>query len=412
MNMTEITDIAKRAKKASRELSKLTTQQKNKILKDMAESLDKNRKDILKANAKDIKNAEQKNMKPSLIDRLKLNNTRIDQITESIKELIKQKDYIGDIITKKTLKNNLKLTEKRVPFGVIGVIYESRPNVTCDVSALCLKSSSAAILKGGTDAINTNKAIIKLLSSATPIKDSFQLIESTDRKATKEMLRLETYIDLIIPRGGKNLIDFVRLNSKIPVIETGTGNCHIYADKSAGITQAIKIIINAKTQRSGVCNAAEKLLVHEHIAKPLLEKLDKQLKTHNVEIRGCKKTQNIIKCIQATEDDWRTEYLDLIIAIKIVPTLEQAITHINQYGTKHTEAILSKNKKNIETFFQQVDASAVYSNASTRFTDGSEFGMGAEIGISTQKLHARGPMGLKALTTTKYLIRGEGQIRT
>ena len=409
--MTEIILIAKRAKKASTEISRLTTQQKNNILKNMAETLDKNRKDILEANAKDIKNAEQKDMRPSLIDRLELNNTRIDQITSSIKELIKQKDYIGDIITKKTLKNSLKLTEKRVPFGVIGVIYESRPNVTCDVSALCLKSSSAAILKGGTDAINTNKAIVKLLTSATPIKDAFQLIESSRRQATEEMLKLEKYIDLIIPRGGKNLIDFVRLNSKIPLIETGSGNCHIYADKSADIDQAIKIITNAKTQRPGVCNAAEKLLVHIDIAKPLLKKLNQDLKTHNVEIRGCKETQKIIKCIPATEDDWRTEYLDLVIAIRIVPSLEQAITHINRYGTKHTEAIISKDDKNIETFFDEIDASAVYSNASTRFTDGSEFGMGAEIGISTQKLHARGPMGLKALTTTKYLIKGNGQVR-
>ncbi len=409
--MNEITDIAKRAKKASTKISELTTQQKNKILKDMAETLDKNRKEILKANAKDIINAEQKNMKLSLIDRIKLNNTRIDQITGSIKELIRQKDYIGDIITQKTLKNNLKLTEKRVPFGVIGVIYESRPNVTCDVCALCLKSSSATILKGGTDAINTNKAIVKLLKSATPVKDAFQLIESTQRQTTKEMLKLEKYIDLIIPRGGKNLIDFVRLNSKIPVIETGTGNCHIYTDETADINQAIKIITNAKTQRPGVCNAAEKLLVHIDIANPLLKKLNKELTKHHVEIIGCKKTQKIINCKPATEKDWHTEYLDLIIAVKIVSTLKQAIDHINRYGTKHTEAILSNSKKNIETFFRHVDAAAVYSNASTRFTDGNEFGMGAEIGISTQKLHARGPMGLKALTTTKYIIRGNGQIR-
>ncbi|MFH1432721.1 MAG: glutamate-5-semialdehyde dehydrogenase [archaeon] len=412
MHTTDIKDIAEKAKKASIKICRLDTDEKNEILKNMAKSLDMNRAEILKANEIDVKAAREKNTKESLIDRLALSDGRISQMIGSIEEVIRLKDHVGEIITQKTLKNGLELKEIRTAFGVIGVIYESRPNVTVDVSTLCLKSSSAVILKGGSEAQNTNKAIVSALNTACPIKDAIQLIESTDRTATKDLIQLDRYIDLIIPRGGKSLIHFVRENSKIPVIETGTGNCHIYVDESADIDEAIKIIINAKTQRPGVCNAAEKVLVHENIAEAILPKLREELIKKNVEIRGDKKTQEIINCKPATDEDWPTEYLDLIIAIKIVKDTQEAIDHINIYGTRHSEAILSKNKKNIDTFFKEIDAAAVYSNASTRFTDGGEFGLGAEIGISTQKMHARGPMGLIALTTTKYLITGNGQIRT
>lgn len=408
---SDIISIAEKAERASKDISHLTAEEKNTILERMAAALDNGRSDILKANAIDIKKAKEQGIRESLIDRLLLNDRRIDQMIESIKIIAEQKDCVGEIIDKKTLKSGLILTEKRVGFGVIAVIYESRPNVTTDVSALCLKSSSAAILKGGSDAENTNNALVIIISKACPIDGAFQLVTSTSRETTKELLRLNRHIDLVIPRGGKNLIDFVRVNSRIPVIETGAGNCHIYVDEGADIDPAIRIIINAKTQRPGVCNAAEKLLVHEKIAVTLLSKLKPELESRKVEIRGCVETQKIIDCVPAKEEDWNTEYLDLILAIKVVQTTDEAISHINRYGTRHSEAIISRNQANIDRFMSDVDAAAVYSNASTRFTDGGEFSMGAEMGISTQKLHARGPMGLKALTTTKYLITGTGQIR-
>lgn len=409
--MGEIMEMAKKAKAASLKIARLKTGDKNRILLGMAKKLDENRELILKANKMDVKNAKLKQIKESMIDRLILNNKRIDLMAGSLKELAKLKDYVGEIITKRTLKNGLKLIEKRVGFGVVGVIYESRPNVTSDVCGICLKSSSAVILKGGTDAINTNRILAKILRDACPIKDAFQLIESSDRTIVKKMLQLKGYIDVIIPRGGEGLISFVRENSKIPVIETGTGNCHIYVDEEVDIKKAIKIIINAKTQRPSVCNAAEKLLIHKSVSNAILKELSEELRKSHVEIKGCEKTRAIIACEGVSEDDWKTEYLDLKIAIRIVDNADEAIGHINKYGTKHSEAILSKNSKNIKKFFNEVDSAVVYSNASTRFTDGHEFGLGTEIGISTQKLHARGPMGLKALTTTKYLIGGDGQVR-
>ena len=373
-------------------------------------SLDKNRNEILEANKIDVDNAKN-NIKISLLDRLILNNQRIDNMIDSLKILIDLKDHIGEIIDEKTLKNGLKLIKKRVPFGVIGVIYESRPNVTIDVASICLKSSSSVILKGGSEAINTNKILVKLLNDSCQIKNAFQLIESTDRSITNEILKLNNYIDLIIPRGGKNLINFVRDNSKVPIIETGTGNCHIFLDEKYDIKKAIKIIINAKTQRPSVCNAVEKLLIHENTFGNNIKSIINELKKKNVEIRGCNKINEIEKCKIADETDSHTEYLDLIMGIKIVKNVNEAISHINKYGTKHSEAILSYNNENIDKFNNEVDASTVYTNASTRFTDGYEFGMGAEIGISTQKLHARGPMGLEALSTYKYLITGNGHIR-
>ncbi|MBT4351112.1 glutamate-5-semialdehyde dehydrogenase [archaeon] len=405
-----IIQIAKDAKKTSVELNKLSTKDKNKILLNIIKSLDKNRNEILEANKIDVDNAKN-NIKISLLDRLILNNQRIDNMIDSLKILIDLKDHIGEIIDEKTLKNGLKLIKKRVPFGVIGVIYESRPNVTIDVASICLKSSSSVILKGGSEAINTNKILVKLLNDSCQIKNAFQLIESTDRSITNEILKLNNYIDLIIPRGGKNLINFVRDNSKVPIIETGTGNCHIFLDEKYDIKKAIKIIINAKTQRPSVCNAVEKLLIHENTFGNNIKSIINELKKKNVEIRGCNKINEIEKCIIADETDWHTEYLDLIMGIKIVKNVNEAISHINKYGTKHSEAILSYNNENIDKFNNEVDASTVYTNASTRFTDGYEFGMGAEIGISTQKLHARGPMGLEALSTYKYLITGNGHIR-
>ncbi|MBT3464372.1 glutamate-5-semialdehyde dehydrogenase [archaeon] len=405
-----IIQIAKDAKKTSVELNKLSTKDKNKILLNIIKSLDKNRNEILEANKIDVDNAKN-NIKISLLDRLILNNQRIDNMIDSLKILIDLKDHIGEIIDEKTLKNGLKLIKKRVPFGVIGVIYESRPNVTIDVASICLKSSSSVILKGGSEAINTNKILVKLLNDSCQIKNAFQLIESTDRSITNEILKLNNYIDLIIPRGGKNLINFVRDNSKVPIIETGTGNCHIFLDEKYDIKKAIKIIINAKTQRPSVCNAVEKLLIHENTFGNNIKSIINELKKKNVEIRGCNKINEIEKCKIADETDWHTEYLDLIMGIKIVKNVNEAISHINKYGTKHSEAILSYNNENIDKFNNEVDASTVYTNASTRFTDGYEFGMGAEIGISTQKLHARGPMGLEALSTYKYLITGNGHIR-
>ncbi len=406
-----VIEIAKNAKKASSALLNLRTEQKNKILLDIAKELDKNRKTIIEENKKDVINAKKNNLKESLIDRLILNDKRINGIIGSLRVLAGQKDYVGEIITKKTLKNGLILIEKRVPFGVIAAIFESRPNVSVDIGAISLKSSSATILRGGKEAINTNKILIKIMSGAIPVENAVQLIENTDRQVVNELLKLRDYIDLIIPRGGEGLINFVRENSKIPVIETGIGNCHIYLDKEYDEKIVMPIILNAKTQRVSVCNAAEKLLVHKDVPPKMIKKIASALKEKGVEIRADERIRKIIDAVPATEFDWPREYLDYIIAIKMVDNIDEAINHINRYGTKHSEAIISTNKNNIERFFNEVDAAVVYSNASTRFTDGYEFGMGAEIGISTQKLHARGPMALKALTTTKYIVVGNGQIR-
>ncbi len=408
--MNKIVEIAKKAKIASANLLELKTRDKNTILLSIIEKLDKQREVILKANKKDIHNAQGK-ITSSLIDRLTLDNNKIDSILRSLKELIKLNDYIGEIVCNKKLKSGPTLTEVRVPFGVVGVVYESRPNVTIDVCAICLKSSSAVILKGGSEALHTNKALVKMLTEACPVKDAFQLIESTDRGETKKLLTLHEYVDLIIPRGSEQLIAFVRDNATVPIIETGRGNCHIFLDEEFHVDKALKILLNAKTQRPSACNAAEKLLIHSNVPDELVRTIAKALKGKGIEIRGCKKTSKITNCVKATEDDWKAEYLDLVIAIKIVKNIDEAIIHINKYGSKHSEAIISDNKANIKKFQTGIDAAVVYANASTRFTDGYEFGLGAEIGISTQKLHARGPMGLKALTTTKYLVQGNGQIR-
>ena len=382
----------------------------------MAKELLDSKEEIIRANKIDMQEAKNKNVSETLLDRLYLNDKRVEDMATGLLEIVKLPDPVGEIISMWKRPNNLQIGQKRVPIGVIGIIYESRPNVTCDAAGLCLKSGNATILRGGSDAINSNKVIVKALrngieKSGLP-KDAIQLVSDTDREVAQKMMRLNEYIDVLIPRGGENLIKSVVKNATIPVIETGTGNCHIYVDESADFNMAIDIVLNAKTQRPGVCNAAEKLLIHENISKEFLPKVVKTLREKNVEIRGDEKSKEVVDdIILAKDEEWDKEYLDYIIAVKIVENVDEAIKHINNHGTKHSEAIITESYKNSQKFLERVDAAAVYVNASTRFTDGSEFGFGAEIGISTQKLHARGPMGLKELTSTKYIIYGNGQIR-
>ena len=408
--------MGENAKKAAYDLSILSTKTKNNALALMAKELLDSKEEIIRANKIDMQEAKNKNVSETLLDRLYLNDKRVEDMATGLLEIVKLPDPVGEIISMWKRPNNLQIGQKRVPIGVIGIIYESRPNVTCDAAGLCLKSGNATILRGGSDAINSNKAIVKALrngieKSGLP-KDAIQLVSDTDREVAQKMMRLNEYIDVLIPRGGENLIKSVVKNATIPVIETGTGNCHIYVDESADFNMAIDIVLNAKTQRPGVCNAAEKLLIHENISKEFLPKVVKALREKNVEIRGDEKSKEVVDdIILAKDEEWDKEYLDYIIAVKIVENVDEAIKHINNHGTKHSEAIITESYKNSQKFLERVDAAAVYVNASTRFTDGSEFGFGAEIGISTQKLHARGPMGLKELTSTKYILYGNGQIR-
>lgn len=408
--------MGENAKKATYDLSILSTKTKNNALALMAKELLDSKEEIIRANKIDMQKAKNKNVSEALLDRLYLNDKRVEDMATGLLEIVKLPDPVGEIISMWKRPNNLQIGQKRVPIGVIGIIYESRPNVTCDAAGLCLKSGNATILRGGSDAINSNKAIVKALrngieKSGLP-KDAIQLVSDTDREVAQKMMILNEYIDVLIPRGGENLIKSVVKNATIPVIETGTGNCHIYVDESADFNMAIDIVLNAKTQRPGVCNAAEKLLIHENISKEFLPKVVKALREKNVEIRGDEKSKEVVDdIILAKDEEWDKEYLDYIIAVKIVENVDEAIKHINNHGTKHSEAIITESYKNSQKFLERVDAAAVYVNASTRFTDGSEFGFGAEIGISTQKLHARGPMGLKELTSTKYIIYGNGQIR-
>ena len=408
--------MGENAKKAAYDLSILSTKTKNNALALMAKELLDSKEEIIRANKIDMQEAKNKNVSETLLDRLYLNDKRVEDMATGLLEIVKLPDPVGEIISMWKRPNNLQIGQKRVPIGVIGIIYESRPNVTCDAAGLCLKSGNATILRGGSDAINSNKAIVKALrngieKSGLP-KDAIQLVSDTDREVAQKMMRLNEYIDVLIPRGGENLIKSVVKNATIPVIETGTGNCHIYVDESADFNMAIDIVLNAKTQRPGVCNAAEKLLIHENISKEFLPKVVKALREKNVEIRGDEKSKEVVDdIILAKDEEWDKEYLDYIIAVKIVENVDEAIKHINNHGTKHSEAIITESYKNSQKFLERVDAAAVYVNASTRFTDGREFGFGAEIGISTQKLHARGPMGLKELTSTKYIIYGNGQIR-
>lgn len=417
MNINEyVIEKASIAKTAARKMAIIDTLTKNKSLIAMADALLQNTDVILKANEVDMENGRKKGLSPSLLDRLLLDTKRVEAMANGLKEVAALDDPIGEVIRMWKRPNNLKVGQIRVPLGVIGIIYEARPNVTVDAAALCIKSGNSVILRGGSEAINSNLTITKIISEAAESaglpKGTINLIENTDRDAVNVMMKLNEYIDVLIPRGGAGLINTVVKNATVPVIETGVGICHIYVDDSADLDNAIDIIVNAKTQRPAVCNAMETLLVNSSVAKEFLPKLSQKLLSLNVELRGCPLVQSIIKDAKpATEEDWATEYLDLILSIKIVDSLDEALDHIYKYGTKHSEAILTNNYSNSQRFLNEVDAAAVYVNASTRFTDGGALGFGAEIGISTQKLHARGPMGLKELTSSKYIIYGEGQIR-
>lgn len=413
--MKTLSELGQNAVAAKYEVQCLTNEQKNQALKAVAIALVEEKDRILSANELDLKAGEEKGMHQGLLDRLRLTDERIKGMAEGLLQVVELSDPIGEVLEKFERPNGLVIEKRRVPLGVIGIIYESRPNVTADAFGLCFKSGNAVILKGGSDAINSNKAITvvirEALSKIGVCEDAIQLIEATDRAITQEFMRLKEYVDVLIPRGGAGLIRSVVENSTIPVIETGTGNCHIYIDEAADLDKAIPIVINAKTQRIGVCNACESLVIHEAVKEKLLPRLAEELKKYHVEMRGDEQVQQIIDCISVTEEDYGTEYLDYIISMKTVASVEEAITHINKYNTKHSEAIITENIQHAEKFLNEVDAACVYVNASTRFTDGFEFGFGAEIGISTQKLHARGPMGLNELTSYKYTIKGNGQIR-
>jgi glutamate-5-semialdehyde dehydrogenase len=414
--VSELIIMGQIAKEASYELGIASTGEKDKALMLMAEELVSAKEEIIKANLADLDIAKSKGTSKAMLDRLTLNYDRIEDMANGLKEVVKLQDPIGEVISMWQRPNGLQIGQKRVPLGVIGIIYEARPNVTCDAAGLCLKTGNAVILRGGSEAINSNKAIVKALvmgiERAGLPKASVQLIEDTSREIATEMMRLNEFIDVLIPRGGAGLIQAVLKNATVPVIETGTGNCHIYVDEDCDFEMARNIVVNAKASRPSVCNSAEKLLVNEKIAKDFLPDVIKALRESGVAVKGDNASQTIINDIEnANEEDWAKEYLDYIMAVKIVKDVDEAISHINKYGTKHSEAIVTESYKNSQKFLQRVDAAAVYVNASTRFTDGSEFGFGAEIGISTQKLHARGPMGLKELTTIKYVIYGNGQIR-
>ncbi|MDD5794043.1 glutamate-5-semialdehyde dehydrogenase [Clostridium sp. HCP1S3_B4] len=414
--MSELVNKGIKAKEASYILMNATVTEKNNALLKMADSLINNKKSILEANKKDLEKAVENGTSKAMLDRLSLSEDRILDMANGLKQVKSLNDPIGEVLGMTVRPNGLKIGKQRVPLGVIGIIYEARPNVTSDAAALCLKSGNVTILRGGKEAINSNIAIVNALREGIKLsglpEDAVQLIEDTSRETSNEMMKLNEFIDVLIPRGGAGLIQAVVQNATVPVIETGTGNCHVYVDEYADLEMAKNIVINAKTSRPSVCNAEEKLLINEKIADKFLPIIVKALHENNVEIRGDKKSRAIIDNLkEATEEDWGKEYLDYVIGIKIVSDIDEAINHINKYGTGHSEAIITKDYNNSQKFLQRVDAAAVYVNASTRFTDGGEFGFGAEIGISTQKLHARGPMGLNELTTTKYIIYGNGQVR-
>ena len=412
----ELKQLGMAAKAAEPQLVKLSTEEKNKALLVVAEGLVKDADKILQANAIDIENGKANNMPAGLLDRLLLTKERIEAMAEGLKQIVDLEDPIGEVLETFERPNGLKVVQKRVPLGVIGIIYEARPNVTADAFGLCFKTGNVVILKGGKDALHSNLSITEsircALKSVNITEDAIQLITDTDRETTKAFMKLNDYVDVLIPRGGAGLIRTVVENATIPVIETGTGNCHIYVDEAADLDMATAIIVNAKTQRIGVCNACESLLVHEKVKNDLLPKLAEELKKKNVVMKADEAIREVLPEAEiATEEDWGTEYLDYVISMKTVGSIEEAIAHINKYNTKHSEAIITNDTERAEKFLNEVDASSVYVNASTRFTDGFEFGFGAEIGISTQKLHARGPMGLKALTSYKYVIYGNGQVR-
>ena len=413
--MSRLIEMGKAAKDASVILAKLKTPEKNRALNACADALEKNMDRVLEVNKKDVEAAVANGIKGAFIDRLTLTEDRVRGMADGLRDVAKLDDPIGEVLYMKTLDNGLIIGQKRVPMGVIGIIFEARPNVTADAFGLCLKAGSATILRGGKEAFGSNTTVVNIfretLESIGLPADCVQMVEDTSRETATEMMRLNGYIDVLIPRGGAGLIQSVVQNSTVPVIETGTGNCHTYVDENADLDMAVRIVINAKTQRPGVCNACESLLVHEAVADKFIPMVSKALKEKNVEIRGDKKFIDEGGAVPATDDDWGTEYSDLIISARVVKDIDEAIAHIRKYGTNHSECIVTESYTNAQKFLDEVDAAAVYVNASTRFTDGGQFGFGAEIGISTQKLHARGPMGLKEMTTTKYMIYGNGQIR-
>jgi glutamate-5-semialdehyde dehydrogenase len=404
------------AKAAETEMRNLSTDKKNEVLLAVADRLVKDTQTLIRANTVDVEEGKRNQMPEGLIDRLLLTESRIEGMAEGLRQVAALDDPIGEVTGMKKRPNGLLIGQKRVPLGVIGIIYEARPNVTADAFALCFKTGNVVILKGGSDAIHSNEAIVNsiraTLKEQRVTEDAIQLISDTSRETAAEFMKMNQYVDVLIPRGGRGLIKAVVEQSTIPVIETGTGNCHTYVDETADLQMAADIIINAKTQRVGVCNACESVLVHEKVKDAFLPVLAKRLQEKHVEIRADQAAYELIPgAVHATEEDWGKEYLDYILSVKVVSSVEEAIAHINKYNTRHSEAIITNNYTNAQKFLDEVDAAAVYVNASTRFTDGFEFGFGAEIGISTQKLHARGPMGLLALTTTKYIIYGNGQIR-
>lgn len=404
------------AKEASYKLASVSTETKNKALNAIATALDVKAGEIIEANKIDIENARKNGTREAMIDRLTLTRERIEDIAKGVRQVMSLDDPIGEVVKSWTRPNGLEISQRRVPMGVIAIIYEARPNVTVDATVLCLKTSNACILRGGSEAINSNKAIMKIMQDAAYIsgipEGTLNIVEDTSRETAAELMKMNGYIDLLIPRGGKGLIKSVVENATVPVVETAAGNCHVYVDVDADIDMALKIVLNSKVQRPSVCNAAETLLVDKRIADKFIPAVFTALKAHNVEIRGDEASRLLDGNIKAAVDeDYYTEYNDYIIAVKIVDGVDEAISHINKYNTKHSEAIVTENAENAEKFLNEVDAAAVYVNASTRFTDGFEFGFGAEIGISTQKMHARGPMGLESLTSIKYTIIGNGQIR-
>lgn len=415
MNYTE--ELGFRAKNAEPEIASASTVLKNNALSAISKALAENVDFIIAENAKDLQKAKENGMSEAMQDRLKLDEKRIAGMAKGVDEIIALNDPIGQITEGFTRPNGLRISKTRVPLGVIGIIFESRPNVTVDAAALCLKAGNAVILKGGKEAINSNKCLGQIMRKA--IEEAglpanvIQVVENTSRETTNELMKLNKYIDVLIPRGSAGLIQAIVNNATVPVIETGTGNCHVYVDDSADLESAVDIVDNGKTQRPSVCNAVESLLVHKDCAEKFLPMIAERFKSHNVKIYGCDRTAEILGdgIEKATDTEYATEFLDYIISVKVVDSIDEAIAHIRKFGTHHSECIVTKSLENAEKFQKQVDAAAVYVNASTRFTDGGEFGFGAEIGISTQKLHARGPMGLTELTTIKYLINGNGQIR-
>jgi len=412
----EVIRKAKRAKAASARLAAMSRAEKDEILLAMADALEAASSEILEANRRDVEAVQQKQSSAAPVDRLLLTEARIAETAEGLRTVARLPDPVGEVLAGWRLPNGIEISKVRVPLGVVGIIYESRPNVTVDAAGLCFKAGNAVILRGGSDAINSNIALVRILNEAGAKhglpEGAVEIIETTDRAAAAQLMRLTQYVDVLVPRGGHGLIRRVKEESRVPVIETGEGNCHVYVDAAADLARAEEIVVNAKCQRPSVCNAAETLLVHRDVASEFLPKVGARLAAMGVELRGCDETRrHISEAKPATEEDWATEFLSLILAIKVVGGIDEAIAHINRYGTSHSEAIITQDLNNARRFTREVDAAAVYVNASTRFTDGGQFGMGAEIGISTQKLHARGPMGLRELTSYKFIIMGEGQVR-